>query len=84
MHLKGLLKNKILIYKNFNGIGGDATIDAWPYWLLEENIKIMNELSEDEDKEKKKQEGDQSKQMGNFSPNSYMKGMDSMSSKFKK
>lgn len=34
------------------------SIDNWPFWLFEENIKLVNELTEEEDKDRKKQEGD--------------------------
>jgi hypothetical protein len=80
--LNMLLKNKLQLYKNYHI--GDSTIDNWPYWILEENIKLINVLNEEEDKERKKQEGEQSKQMGNFSPSSYMRSMSSMSNSFKK
>ncbi len=31
-------------------------MDAWPYWLFEENIKIVNEIIEEEDKNNKSEE----------------------------
>ncbi len=77
-----LFKNKLNLYKHYNL--GDDTIDVWPYWMLEEMIKLVNQMNEEEDKERKKQEDGQNKQMGNFSPNSYMRNMNSMASKFKK
>lgn len=58
-------------------------IDNWPYWLLEENIKIVNQLTEEEEKQKKKQEDEQGKGMPNFNPGSYMNSMNNMASKFK-
>ena len=26
-------------------------IDSWPFWMLEENIKIVNELTDEEEKQ---------------------------------
>lgn len=80
--LISLFKNKLQLYKHYNL--GDDTIDNWPYWMFEEMIKLINQMTEEEAKERKKEEESQSKQMGNFSPNSYMKNMSSMASKFKK
>jgi hypothetical protein len=31
-------------------------MDNWPYWMLEENIKIVNEITDEEEKERKKEE----------------------------
>ena len=56
-------------------------IDSWPFWMLEENIKIVNELTEEEEKQRKKEEGSQ--KMSNFNPSSIMSNMSSMSNKFK-
>jgi hypothetical protein len=80
-HLTSLLKNKLLLQKNYHL--QEWAIDDWPFWLFEENIKIVNELTEEEDKQRKKQEGEQQKGMPNFNPNSYMNSMSSMASKFK-
>ena len=44
----------------------ESAIDSWPFWLLEENIKLVNELSEEEDSSRKKQEGDQAKGMPDY------------------
>ena len=44
----------------------ESAIDSWPFWLLEENIKLVNELAEEEDTSRKKQEGDQAKGMPNY------------------
>lgn len=81
MPLRSLLKSKVLLYKNYNI--GDETIDSWPFWMFEENISIINELQEEEGKGRKQQEDEQSKTMGSMNPSSYMKGMSSMSNKFK-
>jgi hypothetical protein len=57
-------------------------MDEWPYWMFEENIKIVNEIIEEEERnQEKSNKGGNS--MGNFNPNSYMKSVESMSSKFK-
>jgi hypothetical protein len=52
-------------------------MDDWPFWLFEENIKIVNEIVEDEDKQRKKDEGEQQKGMPDT--NSMMKNASSMS-----
>jgi hypothetical protein len=80
-HLTSLLKNKLLLQKNYHL--QELAIDDWPFWIFEENIKIVNQLTEEEDKSRKKQEGDQQKGMPNFNPGSYMNSMNSMASKFK-
>jgi hypothetical protein len=80
-HLTNLFKNKLLLQKNYHL--QEWAIDAWPYWMLEENIKIVNELAEEEEKQRKKQEAEQSKSTPNFNPGSMMSQMNSMSSKFK-
>jgi hypothetical protein len=51
--------------------------------MLEENIKIVNEITDEEEKEKKKQEKEQKTPGMNFNPNSMMSSMSSMASKFK-
>ena len=36
-------------------------MDEWPFWMFEENIKLVNEIAEEEETSRKKQEGDQQK-----------------------
>lgn len=79
--LNSLLRNKLLLQKNYHL--QESAIDNWPFWMLEENIKIVNELTEEEEKQRKKEEDTQQKSMPNFNPSSYMNQMNSMSSKFK-
>ena len=69
----------MLLQKNFHL--QENSIDSWPFWMLEENIKIVNELTEEEEKSKKKDES--SFKMPNFNPSSMMNGMSSMANKFK-
>lgn len=52
--------------------------------MFEENIKLVNEIIEEEDSEKKKQEGEQSKGMPNFDANSMMKNASSFSNNIPK
>ena len=73
MPLKHILKNKILLQKNFNL--QEYSIDLWPYWMFEENIKIANEIIEEEENNRKSEEESQNKQMGNMDPNSIMRNM---------
>jgi hypothetical protein len=78
-HLNSLLKNKLLLQKNYHL--QEFAIDSWPYWMLEENIKIVNELTEEEEKQRKKE--DSSSKTPNFNPSSMMNSMSSMANKFK-
>jgi hypothetical protein len=80
-HLNSLLKNKLLLQKNYHL--QESAIDQWPFWMLEENIKIVNELTEEEERQRKKQEDEQQKSAPNFNPSSYMNSMNSMANKFK-
>jgi hypothetical protein len=59
-------------------------LDQWPFWMLEENISIINEMVEEEEKERKGQEEYQGQSMPNFNPSQYMNQMNSMAGKFKK
>ena len=52
-------------------------MDNWPFWMFEENIRIVNEIMEEEDSQKKKQEEDQGKSMPNMDPGSMMKNVSS-------
>jgi len=81
MPLTSLLKNKLLLSKNYNVSHSD--IDNLPYYIFEEYIKIVNELTEEESKDRKKQEDEQKAGMPNFNPSSYMKGVGSSLPKFK-
>jgi len=80
-HLNNLLKNKLLLQKNYHL--QESSIDNWPFWMLEQNIKIVNELTEEEEKLQKKQEEQQNKSIPNFNPSSYMSQINNISSKFK-
>jgi hypothetical protein len=77
--LSNLLKNKLLLQKNYHL--QEFAIDSWPFWMLEENIKIVNEITEEEEKQRKKE--DSSQKTPNFNPSSMMNSMSSMASKFK-
>jgi len=54
MPLKHILKNKLLLQKHFHT--QEASMDKWPYWMLEENVKIVNEIADEEDKQRKTEE----------------------------
>ena len=81
MPLTNLLKNKLLLQKHYHL--QEWSIDDWPFWMLEENIKIVNQIAEEEEKQKKGQEEKQMSNMPNFNPSSYMNQMSSMANKFK-
>ena len=74
MPLKPLLKNKLLLQKHFHVI--EFCIDEWPFWLLEENIKIVNELTDEEEQQRKTDEGQQ-QNIGNFNPGNVMNSFNS-------
>jgi hypothetical protein len=71
MPLKHILKNKLLLQKHFHL--REESMDLWPFWMFEENIKLVNEIVEEEEKDRKKQEGEQSKSMPNYDTNSMMR-----------
>ena len=54
MPLKHILKNKLLLQKHFHT--QEESMDKWPFWMLEENIKIVNEIAEEEEKHRKSEE----------------------------
>ncbi len=81
MPLRSLLKNKLQIQKHNNV--NEVAMDSWPFWMLEENISIINELVADEEKAQKEQQGNQEQQMPNFNPSQYMNQMNNMAGKFK-
>ena len=78
MPLKHILKNKLLLQKHFNL--QEWSIDMWPFWMFEENVKLVNEILEEEESNRKKQEGEQSAGMPDTGQ--MMKNMSNMSSNF--
>ena len=82
MPLKHILKNKLLLQKHFHT--QEYAMDEWPFWMFEENIKLVNEIVEEEDNSRKKQEQDQQKGMPNFDANSMMKNASNMSNNIPK
>jgi hypothetical protein len=82
MPLRPLLKNKLMLQKHFNL--QEVSIDNWPFWMLEENISIVNEIVEEEETNRKKQEEAQNKQMPNMDPSSMMRNMQNMTSNIPK
>ena len=61
MPLKHILKNKLLLQKHFHT--QEESMDKWPFWMLEENIKIVNEIAEEEEKHRKSEEDGQKTSM---------------------
>jgi hypothetical protein len=51
-HLTNLLKNKLLLQKNYHT--QEFAMDEWPFWMFEENIKIVNEFIKEEEEQRKK------------------------------
>lgn len=70
-----------MLQKHFNL--QEFAIDSWPFWMFEENIKLVNEIVEEEETNRKKQEDEQGKSMGNFDANSMMKNAQNMTNNFK-
>lgn len=60
----------------------EISMDEWPFWMFEENIKIVNEISEEEETSRKKQEKEQQSSMPNFDPNSMLNNMKNNIPKF--
>jgi hypothetical protein len=79
MPLKHILKNKLMLQKHFHL--QEYSIDSWSFWMFEENIKIVNEIVEQEEKNQGKQEQQQS---SNFDANSMMKNAQSMTNNIPK
>jgi hypothetical protein len=82
MPLKHILKNKLLLQKHFHT--QEYAMDEWPFWMFEENIKLVNEIVEEEDSSRKKQEQEQQKGMPNFDANSMMRNASNMSNSIPK
>lgn len=61
----------------------EEAMDQWDFWRFEENIKIINELTDEEESQRKKQENAQQSNTSSFNPGSYMNKMGSMGNKFK-
>ena len=76
MPLTDLLKNKLLIAKHYPGFT-EHDMNLWPFWQFEENIKIINDLQDEEKKQSDKQQEAQQKNMPNMNPSNYMKNMGS-------
>ena len=57
MPLTHILKNKLQLQKHFHL--QEFAIDSWPFWMLEENVKLVNEILEEEEKHQKKGEEEQ-------------------------
>ena len=59
-------------------------MDDWPFWMFEENVKLVNEIIEEEESSRKKQESEQQKGMPNFDANSRMRNASSMANSIPK
>jgi len=82
MPLKHILKNKLLLQKHFHL--QEWSMESWPFWLFEENINLVNEISEEEESKRKKEEESQQKGMPNFDANGMMKNASNMTSNMPK
>lgn len=59
-------------------------MDMWPYWMFEENIKLVNEIIEEENKQQEKQQEKQQDSTPNFDSNQMMRNMNSMTNNIPK
>lgn len=59
-------------------------MNEWPFWMFEENIKLVNEVVEEEESQRAKQEESQKSNMPNFDANSMMKNAASMTNNIPK
>jgi hypothetical protein len=82
MPLKHILKNKLLLQKHFHV--QEESMDKWPFWLFEENIKLVNEIVEEEENNRKKEEENQQSSMPNFDANSMMRNASSFTANIPK
>ena len=80
MPLKHILKNKLLLQKHFHT--QEWAMDNWPFWQFEENIKLVNEIIEEEDKQRKQDEDSQKSSMPDTS--SMMKNASNMTNNIPK
>ena len=78
MPLKHILKNKLLLQKHFHL--QEWAMDNWPFFLFEENVSLVNEILEEEESNRKKDEKEQSRGMGSYSPDSMMKNASNFTS----
>jgi len=76
MPLKHILKNKLQLQKHFHT--QEMAMDLWPFWMFEENIKLVNEIMEEEEKHRKSDEESQRASMPDTS--SMMKNAQNMTS----
>ena len=82
MPLKHILKNKLLLQKHFHL--QEWAMDQWPFWMFEENINLVNEIQEEEETKRKKDEEAQQKGMPNFDANGMMKSASNMTNNMPK
>lgn len=76
--------SNIMQLQHENFVTNEMVIEKWPFWLLEEKIKIANKIIQDKEKNRKSEEDKQKQQMPNINPSSYTNGLSSVMSKFKK
>lgn len=53
-------------------------MDQWPFWMFEENIKIVNEIIEEEETHRKKEEEKQNQNVKIPDTNAMMKNASSI------
>ena len=62
----------------------EISMNLWPFWMFEENIKLVNQLIEEEERQRKSEEDKQKTSMPNMNTSSMMSGMSSIANKFKR
>jgi len=73
-----LIENKVELYDQLSGIGGDRTISEWPYYEFELVISILNKKNEAKKRHQDTQDKKQAQSQPKMNPSSYLnkaKGM---------
>lgn len=77
-------KNLWMLVQRSKGGMTLSDVENLPYWRYEQFVNIANEIAEEEDRDRKSQESEQSgNQSPSFNPSSYMNQMSGMANKFK-
>jgi len=80
--LKDLFRNKLLLQENFHT--NEVSMDEWPFWMFEENIKQANSIIDEKEKARKKDEEGQKQTMPNINTGQYTSGLSNIMNKVKR
>lgn len=76
MPLHDILKIKLQLQKMYRL--QEETIDKYPFWMLEENIKIVDELNDEERKAEEEQQKQQNANMPDYNMSNAMNNANNM------